>query len=343
MRLFRGLSSRIAAQALFAALIAGAALVLQPHLARHGGVELQYAWAGAVAVVLFILILATSRAIASRAAAPIETLYALSDDLLEGRELLVTENAPEQVSAAARNLARVADRYERLESARRTWLIATADELRSPVTTIGKQLTELLQRHPAIDLNLFDRLGEEQQRMARMTDDLQMVALADLGRLPVQFAPVDPQPLIEQAIWAATDRAKRAGVRLSAAQLPAAPLTVHWDAARIEQLLDALIENALRYTPFAGAVTLALESHREAWHLTVEDSAPGVDISLAQQLFDPFYRSIEAGNASSIASGLELATARAIVDAHYGRIEAARSSLGGLRVTVVLPANPPIA
>jgi two-component system sensor histidine kinase BaeS len=73
------------------------------------------------------------------------------------------------------------------------------------------------------------------------------------------------------------------------------------------------------------------------------EQAPGIDVMLAQRLFEPFYRSSDNPEDSAAASGLGLATARAIVEAHHGRIEASRSPIGGLRVTVILPAEPPRA
>ncbi|PNB52745.1 two-component sensor histidine kinase, partial [Pseudomonas sp. FW305-130] len=80
-----------------------------------------------------------------------------------------------------------------------------------------------------------------------------------------------------------------------------------------------------------------------AWRLIIDASAPGVDVGLAQQLFEPFYRTTKLPGESVTTSGLGLATAQAIVEAHHGRIEAGPSPLGGLRVTVILPATPPTA
>ena len=118
---------------------------------------------------------------------------------------------------------------------------------------------------------------------------------------------------------------------------------VKWDGARIEQLFTALIENSLRYTPAGGRIMLGLEGHRNAWRLIIDDSAPGVDTELAQRLFEPFYRSSTEPGESVMTSGLGLATAQAIVEAHHGRIEAGPSPIGGLRITVILPAAPPTA
>lgn len=176
-----------------------------------------------------------------------------------------------------------------------------------------------------------------------MAEDLHAVALADLGRLPVTFATVDPVACIHNALWVNRRRAAAQRVSLEAGTLPPTTVPVKWDGARIEQLFVALIENSLRYTPAGGRIALGLESQRGAWRLTIDDSAPGVDVALAQQLFEPFYRTTPQPGESVTTSGLGLATAQAIVEAHHGRIEAGNSPLGGLRVTVTLPPAPPAA
>jgi two-component system sensor histidine kinase BaeS len=88
---------------------------------------------------------------------------------------------------------------------------------------------------------------------------------------------------------------------------------------------------------------IGLQGARDAWRLIVDDSAPGIDIGLAQSLFDPFHRSGDPASDTGSGSALGLATARAIIEAHHGRVEVSASPLGGLRVTVVLPAKPPMA
>jgi two-component system, OmpR family, sensor histidine kinase BaeS len=185
-------------------------------------------------------------------------------------------------------------------------------------------------------------LDEDKRRLSQITEDLNAIALADLGRLPVEFAPVDPRALIHNAIWGHKKRAEALGVSLETSTLPGYTILVKWDGGRIEQLFNALIENSLSYTPKGGRIVLGLESSRDAWRLIIDDSAPGIDVMLAQRLFEPFYRSSDRPEESG-ASGLGLATARAIVEAHHGRIEAGHSPIGGLRVTVVLPAEPPRA
>lgn len=303
----------------------------------------QYLGIGAIIAGLFVLLLVVAYEIARRWSRPAADLYRMSREVVQGEhDFEIDESGPGEFVGTARNLRRIASHFNRLETARRTWLVSIADELKRPVEDLDGHLEALKTLEPPVDAGLLAALEEDNRRFGQMAEDLAAVAAADLGRLPVNFQQVDPRALIHNAIWGNKKRAEAAGVDLSTSTLPEYTILVKWDGARIEQLFGALIDNSLRYTPKRGKIVLGLESSRDAWRLIIDDSAPGVDVMLAQRLFEPFYRSSDRDDETG-ASGLGLATARAIVEAHHGRIEASRSPIGGLRVTVILPADPPRA
>ena len=298
----------------------------------------------AVMSLIFLILFTAGYFIASRWTRPQLALFRASRAIAQGDyDADVTETGPDETRTTMRNLGRIARSFDRLETARRTWLVSVSEELRKPVHALAEKLDWINTNTPPTDPESFEEVVEGVRRLGEMAEDLHAVALADLGRLPVKFATVDPRALIHNAIWTSGKRAQAQRVTLEAGNLPQATVPVKWDGARIEQLFTALIENSLRYTPAGGKIILGLEGNRNAWRLIIDDSAPGVDIELAQQLFEPFYRSSAEPGESVTSSGLGLATAQAIVEAHHGRIEAGRSPIGGLRVTVILPAAPPTA
>ncbi|HEX8302378.1 ATP-binding protein [Sphingomonas sp.] len=304
----------------------------------------QYIGIGVIVLALFTALLIAAYIFARRWTRPQLELYRMSRQVVHGdHEIDFDEEGPPETVATMRNLHRIASQFSRLETARRTWLVSISGELKRPTENMGEHFIALCQVEPPIPPELLAGIEEDTHRLIHMAEDLSAIALADLGRLPVTFEQVDPRALIHNAIWTHKKRAQTQNVRLETSTLPEYTILVKWDGARIEQLFGALIDNSLRYTPGNGRIVLGLESSRDAWRLIIDDSAPGVDIMLAQRLFEPFYRSSDRPEDSAAASGLGLATARAIVEAHHGRIEASRSPIGGLRVTVVLPANPPTA
>lgn len=323
--------------------VARARIVREPRLTDGDRryLAMQYLGIAVIVTGLFVLLLVTAYVFARRWTKPQLELYRLSRDAVQGeQDIHFEEEGPSEIVATMRNLRRIASQFGRLETARRTWLVSIAGDLQRPTEQLGAHLEEMRGMEPPEEL--MAKLDEDHRRLAQMSEDLNAVALADLGRLPVSFAQVDPRALIHNAIWSNSKRAQAAEVRLETSTLPEYTILVKWDGSRIEQLFSALIDNSLRYTPKGGRIVLGLESSRDAWRLIIDDSAPGVDVMLAQRLFEPFYRSADRADEEG-ASGLGLATSRAIVEAHHGRIEASRSPIGGLRVTVILPAEPPRA
>ncbi|WP_066794989.1 ATP-binding protein [Sphingomonas soli] len=305
---------------------------------------IQYGGIGLIVFALFTAMLVAAYVFARRWTKPQLELYRLSREVVHGdHEIEFEEEGPPETVATMRNLHRIASQFNRLETARRTWLVSISDELKRPAENMGEHFIELCKVEPPLPPELLTGIEEDTHRLIHMAEDLSAIALADLGRLPVTFEQVDPRALIHNAIWTHKTRAEGLHVRLETSTLPEYTILVKWDGARIEQLFGALIDNSLRYTPRNGRIVLGLESSRDAWRLIIDDNAPGIDVMLAQRLFEPFYRSSSRPEESAAASGLGLATARAIVEAHHGRIEASRSPIGGLRVTVILPANPPTA
>lgn len=328
--------SALAVQALLVALAIGGlmfAATRYPAILGHPA-----AIAGA-AVGIFAMLLLAANGLARRWTRPHAELHRLSWAAAEGEEDLSFEEigAPETI-ATMRNVQFAASRFNRLENARRTWLVSISEELKRPAVNFGEHFIALCAVRPPLPEPLLDAIEEDARRLINIADDLDAVALADLGRFAVAPAETDARALAHNAVLDNHPRAQAQGVELLAAELPEYSVPVEWDADRIAQVLDALIDNALRYTPSGGRIAITLEGARDAWRLIVEDSAPGVDIGLAQSLFDPFYRSADG---ESAASPLALATARAIVEAHHGRVEASASPIGGLRVTVVLPTRQP--
>ena len=126
-------------------------------------------------------------------------------------------------------------------------------------------------------------------------------------------------------------------------QLPATPMPALADEGRLQQLLDNLLENCRRYTDAPGEVRITTAGRDAQWHIEVHDSAPGVPAELREHLFERFFRVDRSRSRASGGTGLGLAICRNIALAHGGQIDAAESPLGGVRITLRLPIERPIA
>ncbi|MDQ2808722.1 MAG: ATP-binding protein [Chloroflexota bacterium] len=228
------------------------------------------------------------------------------------------------------------DAARRLEAAlvaQHRFVADASHELRTPLTAIRGN-AELLQRIP--DMTAGDRsdsiaqIAAESQRMSRLVGDLLTLARADAGG-DLHRAPVAVGPLVESAVAAA----RHLGQATLILRDPLPAVTVHGDADRLKQLLLILLDNALKYTPPAGQVTVRVAQHGTEIALSVEDSGVGIAAADLPHIFERFYRADPARTAGG--TGLGLAIAGWIVQAHGGRIHVASTPGAGSVFTVLLP------
>ena len=178
--------------------------------------------------------------------------------------------------------------------------------------------------------------------LSRLVDDLYQLAQHDAGRVRVARQTLDPRVLVEDVLDAQRQRLAGAGIAVTVDD-QAADQPIAADPQRLAQLVHNLLENTLRYTDAPGRlhITLSLAGERPAnrqWRATFDDSAPGVTAAALPRLFDRFYRGEGSRSRATGGSGLGLSICRAIAEEHGGHIDAQPSPLGGLRITVTLPA-----
>lgn len=232
----------------------------------------------------------------------------------------------------------MAGRLEVTEEQRRRFLADITHELRNPLAILRSEIEAQLDGvHPRDDDHLGSLL-EEIQRLGRLVDDLHTLALAESGQLVLRLELVPFGALVYEAIDRFDARARQQGVALRAG-VPPLPAMANVDPARLGQVLDNLLANAIRHTPPGGEVRVEVTiSNRVGEHdslLTcrVVDAGPGFREDDLGQVFDRFTR---AGD--SHGSGLGLSIARDLIRAHGGTIRAANDPVtGGASVTFTLP------
>ncbi|MGD0153106.1 MAG: HAMP domain-containing sensor histidine kinase [Thermacetogeniaceae bacterium] len=235
-------------------------------------------------------------------------------------------------------LERLAMARRSLEDAYAAQLRFVADvshELRTPLTTIRGNL-ELLERlNPVGDLEQREILGDavaESGRMVRLVHNLLMLARAEAGRHidkgPVQLGEV-VQAVARQATHLGESRFTTEHLEL----LEQAVAIGSEDY--LKQLLLILLDNAFKYTPANGQVTMTGLSEKGWWGIRVTDTGPGIASEDRKHIFDRFY---QAGNRRSGGSGLGLAIANWIAVEHNGRIEVSSEVGQGSSFTFWLPA-----
>lgn len=289
-------------------------------------------WSGLITLVLASLL---AYLVARHLVRPVqlldETVKQLSDGCYENHVEVKTND---EIGRLARNVNHLADTLQSNQSARRRWMADIAHELRTPLAILQGEVESLQDGVREVDDRLLASLAEETRQLSKLVDDLQTLALSDIGALNIERQPVDLAVLIETLAEAFRNRLEDKGIALELSLQATREAQV--DPDRMRQLFNNLLENCVRYVEPGGQVRLVLFSEAESVGVTMEDSGPGVEENRREQLFERFYRVEPSRTRSAGGSGLGLAICRNIVEAHGGSIQASSSPLGGLRITFSL-------
>jgi two-component system, OmpR family, sensor histidine kinase BaeS len=300
----------------------------------------QYLGLAAVAGALIILALAMAAWLSRQWARPLAAVVDATARIAQGdSQIRLPLHRKDEIGDVVHNVNLMAESLQRMEGARRRWIADISHELRTPLTGLRGEVEALVDGIRPFNRVAALSLRDEILRLSALVDDLHLLSMADLQRLPCAPVACDAGMLLRDTARRFEDRALAKGLSLKVAASVPAALPVVWDPARMAQLLANLLENSLRYTDAPGRIEVGLTQHHGQVQLTVDDSAPGPGDDDLKHLFEPLFRGDSARGRGTGGSGLGLAICEAIAQAHGGAMAAQRSPLGGLRVTVALPAT----
>jgi signal transduction histidine kinase len=252
----------------------------------------------------------------------------------------VAVRGPRELRLLTATFNEMAARLAANEEQRRRFLADITHELRNPLAVLQSEIEAQMDGvHPRDDRHVASLL-DETRRLGHLVDDLHTLALAETGRLVLQQEAVALGVVVEDVMGRHQAQARQRGVGLRASIAPELP-KVWADPARIRQVLDNLLANAIRHTPAGGEVVVAASTaggpdrgDGSMVRCRVTDAGPGFRDDQLAHVFDRFER---AGD--SRGSGLGLSIARDLVRAHGGTIEASNDpTTGGASVSFSLPA-----
>jgi signal transduction histidine kinase len=256
----------------------------------------------------------------------------------------VDVQGPEEISLLAGTLNHMTSRLEVLEGLRRRHVSDVSHELRTPLTAIRSMAETILQygeSDPGLRERYLPRILAQTDRLARMVTQLLDLAQIESGNYVPTLTPLALADVLDEVALTNAARAAGLGVALDVT-VSDRGLSVRGDRDRLVQVFMNLVDNALRYTPRGGAVTLSAVSTRGHVEVTVADTGAGVPAEHLPHLFDRFYRVETARSPLAGGTGLGLAIVRQIVEAHGGHIKVSSALAKGTRFLIELPgADPP--
>ncbi|HEX8157456.1 MAG TPA: ATP-binding protein [Solirubrobacteraceae bacterium] len=250
-----------------------------------------------------------------------------------GRQVAVTTN--DEVGELARAFNRMTAELAQTDRLRRDLVANVSHELRTPIGALQAVLENVVDGVSDPDPETIATMLAQTRRLGRL-----VTQLLDLSRLEAGEQPFDIRPFAVRDVLEDAAREARLHAPDDVVFAIDAPreLVVDGDPERVHQVVVNLVENAVRFSPRPGLVSLrASHDGPGAVKLEVEDDGPGIAAEDLDRVFERFYRGDEARSSGRGGAGLGLAIARWIVDLHGGTIHAERREPHGSRLVVRLP------
>jgi signal transduction histidine kinase len=284
--------------------------------------------------------------LAGRALAPIRVITETAGEIGRARDFsrrVVHTGPPDELGHLAGAINVMLDDLERAHrdleqalAAQRRFVASASHELRTPLTTIrlNAEMLQARETDPGSErATMLADIAGEADRLNRLVNNLLVLARADAGWRP-NLRPTALRPIVEDAFRQAQVLADGQALELAAPQ----DLNVAGDPDLLKQLLLILLDNAFKYTPAGGRITLSLAPSNGGAALSVADSGPGIAPEDIPRIFDRFYRADLARQVDG--SGLGLSIAKWIVEQHSARIDVASTVGRGSTFTVRFPGPP---
>ncbi|MFE4414582.1 sensor histidine kinase [Streptomyces sp. NPDC056821] len=271
---------------------------------------------------------------------PVRILDATTHDIATGRlkSRVAAAGGPPELQRLARSFNEMADNVEDVLEQQRAFVADASHQLRNPLSALLLRI-ELLALELPEDNKEIASVRTEGKRLAQVLDDLLDLALAEHAEPDLKLIDIGELAAERVAAWAPAAAAK--GVRLAGD----CPATTGWaDPVALSSALDAVIDNAVKFTPGGESVEVTVSFHRDTSTIVVADHGPGLTDEEIARVGDRFWRSGRHQNING--SGLGLSISRALLAAGGGSISYARhreEEPRGLRVMVAVPRSVPTA
>jgi signal transduction histidine kinase len=297
--------------------------------------------AGAV-VVAALLAGATGRLLSRRIARPLEALARAADAVADGdlSQQVPADKDIRELHSLGEGFNNMTASLRRSEEAKNAFVADVTHELRTPLTVINGTIETL--EDGAIDDHegrgpLLKSMQAETKRLIRLVNDLLVLTRADAGALNLKLESIDLGELVRVRCDSLSTLAAPRRVKITADIGEQAE--VWGDADRLTQVLDNLLDNAIRHAPEGSSVTVMIQREGAKICCAVHNQGAGIPSQQLPLIFERFYRVDTSRNRHSGGSGLGLAIVRSLVLAQGGHITADSLEGQGTTITFWLPAD----
>jgi signal transduction histidine kinase len=272
---------------------------------------------------------------------PIQELTLATSKIAEGElEQEVQVRSDDEVGQLTTSFNRMSKEVARANLLRRQMTADIAHDLRTPLTVISGYIEAMRDQVLEPSEARLTMIYSEIEHLQKLVDDLRVLSQAEAGELRLNRQWIQPEELIERAAALFTNLAESKDIHMLTDIKQ--PLPEIWiDEARIMQVLENLISNALRYTPGGGSITVSGEASAQEIIMAVQDTGSGIAPEDVPLVFQRLYRADSSRTETEGSTGLGLSIAKAFVESHGGTISVESVLNQGTRMVIHLPVSKP--
>lgn len=268
---------------------------------------------------------------------PLAALKTAAENVAAGDlQQQVEVRSNDEIGQLAQAFNRMSQEVARVNQLRRQMTADVAHDLRTPLTVIAGYIESMRDGVLAPSPERLGIIYGEIERLQNLVSDLRVLSQADTGELQMNLEALDLRPLLERSAATFQHRAEQQGVELileAAQDLP----VLNLDEARLLQVMDNLLSNALRYTPRGGRIIISGAVKDQGVEICVSDTGSGIPADVLPHIFERFQRGDPSRHTEMGESGLGLAIVRAIIEAHHGSVSAESTHQAGTSIRILLP------
>jgi two-component system, OmpR family, sensor kinase len=278
--------------------------------------------------------------VAGSALRPVAVMTATADRIARSRDFehrVPEASAQDELGELASTFNAMLASLEESYRSQKQFVADASHELRAPLTAIQGNL-ELVRRHPTMAAaereEAINEASREASRLSMLVADLLSLARADSG-MPLRHERLELDRVLLEAVAQSHHLARGQSLEVAAPH----PVQVVGDRDRLKQLILIVLDNALKYTPPGGKVSVSLQVTGNKALLEVQDTGIGINREDLPRVFERFFRADPARQRDKGGTGLGLPIARWIVDQHGGAIKLASSPGRGTRAVITMPVS----
>ncbi len=254
---------------------------------------------------------------------PLERISLAARAVAAGQYQPIPLEGPSEVQELAQSFNEMSRQVQASQESQRQFVANVSHDLKTPLTSIQGFAQAILDGTASTAQDLHkaaDIIYSEAARMYLMVQDLLDLARLDSGIADLRLAPVDMTAMLQNIVTRLSPQAGEAGIELTT-ELSPTP-SIQGDRDRLDQVFANLIDNALKFTPTGGAVTLRSRTVKDQVEIAITDNGPGIPEEDLSRIFERFFQTDRSRSGNRRGAGLGLAIAHEIVLAHKGSITA---------------------